>query len=138
MTIHVLGSTRIDGVAGELTRRDAVVLSALCLRLGEVVSLDSISDALWGEDPPKSASKVVQGAVVRLRKLLGAQAIETATAGYRVRLADEDLDAREFERLVARGRSFALTRDHHRASTTFEQALALWRGEAFADLREWD
>ena len=139
MTIHILGTTRVDGVAGDLTRRDAVVLSALCLRPGESVSRDTIADALWRENPPKSASKVVQGAIVRLRKLLGTDVIETTHTGYRVHLSEnDDLDARQFERLVARARSFTLTRDHHRAAMTFEQSLALWSGDAFSDLGDWD
>jgi DNA-binding SARP family transcriptional activator/WD40 repeat protein len=136
--VQVLGPTRIEGSDDALTRRDAVVLSALCVMPGEAMSIDVLADALWGEQLPKSWSKVVQGAVVRLRKLLGAHAIETTQTGYRVRLLDGELDTHEFERLAARGRSFAAVREPHRAATTFEQALALWRGPAFAELPDWD
>jgi DNA-binding SARP family transcriptional activator/WD40 repeat protein len=138
MGVQVLGPTRIDGSDVALTRRDAVVLSALCVRPGEAMPVDVLADALWGEHLPKSWSKVVQGAVVRLRKLLGTNSIETTQTGYRVHLPDGGLDTHEFERLAARGRSFAAVREPHRAATTFEQALALWRGPAFAELPDWD
>ena len=61
-----------------------MVLGALALRLGEVVSAERLADALWGERPPTSWNKVVQGCVVRLRKLLGPGAIETLPQGYRL------------------------------------------------------
>ena len=137
MTVRLLGPTHIEG-SDALTRRDAVVLSALCVTPGEALSVDTLADALWGTQLPKSWSKVVQGTIVRLRKLLGAQAIETTQTGYRLQLPDRDLDTHEFERLVARGRSFAAVREPHRAATAFEDALALWRGPAFAELPDWD
>ena len=138
MTIRLLGPARIDGCGAALRRRDAVVLGALCVTPGAPVPVDVLADALWGGEVPQSGSKVVQGAVMRLRKLLGADTIETTPAGYRLRVSDCELDTREFERLVARGRSFAAARDPHRAATTFEQALAMWRGAPFAELPDWD
>ena len=114
------------------------MLGALCVTPGAPVPVDVLADALWGDEVPKSGSKVVQGAVMRLRKLLGADTIETTPAGYRLRVSDCELDTSEFERLVARGRSFAAARDPHRAATTFEQALAMWRGAPFAELPDWD
>src|SRR5262245_40068973 len=80
LTIQLLGPARIDGF-GALRRRDAVVLEVLCIEPGEPVSVEVIADALWGDEVPPSSSKVVQGAVMRLRKLLGAAAIETTPAG---------------------------------------------------------
>ena len=138
MTIQLLGPAKIDGTAPALRRRDAVVLGALCVRPGEPVSVEALAEALWGDQLPKSSSKVVQGAVMRLRKVLGAEAIETTPGGYRFCLRDGELDTYEFERLVARARSFAAAREPHRAATTFQQALELWRGVPFSELADWD
>ena len=52
--------------------------------------------------------------------------------GYRLALADGDLDARQFERLAAEGHRL-LEEDPGRAGQTLREALALWRGRALAD-----
>ena len=72
MAIAVLGPLKVDGDASALGPRDRVVLAVLALRPGEVVGPDGLADALWGDEPPASWSKVVQGCVMRVRKLLGA------------------------------------------------------------------
>jgi len=47
------------------------LLAILVLHRGEPVSVDRLIDALWGERPPASATKIVQGHVSSLRKVLG-------------------------------------------------------------------
>src|SRR5262245_54974780 len=107
MTIQLLGPARIDGAGAAWRRRDARVPGALCVTPGTPVDVEVLADALWGDEVPKSGSKVVQGAVMRLRKMLGPLAIETTPAGYRLLVSECELDTHEFERLVARARSFA-------------------------------
>lgn len=138
--IAVLGTTKIDGTtdAGSLTRRDRVVLGALATSHGEALTVDQLSDALWGDEPPKSSAKVVQGSVMRLRRLLGNDAIETTGAGYRLTLDGDTVDAHAFERLVARSRQLAASREPERAAAACEQALALWRGVPLPELADWD
>ena len=82
--IALLGPLAIDGGDVSLGPRDRVVLTALATRAGEVVSAEQLADALWGEQPPASWSKVVAGCVSRLRRALGAEAIETTSHGYRL------------------------------------------------------
>ena len=98
---------------------------------------ESLADALWGERPPASWAKVVQGCVVRLRRTLGPNAIVTVSGGYRLALVGDDLDTTQFERLVERGRTQAATGEPEQAAATFERALLLWRGAPFADLDGW-
>ncbi len=76
MGITVLGPLTVDG-SERLGPRDRVVLQALATRLGQPVSADELMDALWADHPPPSAAKNLQSCVVRLRKALGAAAIET-------------------------------------------------------------
>jgi WD40 repeat protein/DNA-binding SARP family transcriptional activator len=138
--INVLGPLQVDGVGGNgllLGPRDRVVLEALVLKPGGVVSTDRLADALWGENVPTTWPKVLQGCVMRLRKALGRSAIETSGGGYRLVMAADDLDSVVFERLVERGRALALMGEADRAAVTFARALALWRGPAFDDLRHW-
>ena len=137
MGIAVLGPLRVDGNPAPAAPRDRVVLGALALRLGEVVSAERLADALWGERPPTSWNKVVQGCVVRLRKLLGAGAIETVPQGYRLVVARDDVDACRFERLVGRARELLTLGEPERAAYIIGEALALWRGRALSDLEGW-
>jgi DNA-binding SARP family transcriptional activator/WD40 repeat protein len=109
----------------------------MALRPGQVVNADRLADALWGEQPPASWPKVVQGCVVRLRRTLGAGSIETVAGGYRLVLAGDDLDTTQFERLVARGRGQAATGEPEQAAAAFARALVLWRGNPFQDLDKW-
>jgi DNA-binding response OmpR family regulator len=53
-----------------LAGREAVVLSVLALRAGEVVSTAALMEGLWGEAPPPTAPKALQNVFVRLRKRL--------------------------------------------------------------------
>ena len=137
MGIAVLGPLEVDGGTIGLSPRDRVVLSALVVGRGDPVSADALADALWGDDPPASSVKIVQGCVVRLRKLLGAAAIESGSSGYRLTLTDDEVDQRRFERLLEGARD-ALDADPARASYLVRDALDLWRGRALADLVEWE
>ena len=68
---------------------------------GEVVSAEQLADVVWGEQLPPSWPKVIQGCVVRLRKVLGTHAIETVPLGYRLAVPLDEIDAQRFERAVA-------------------------------------
>ncbi len=135
--LRVLGPLEVDGAAPALGPRDRVVVSALALSIGNRVEADVLADALWGEAPPASAAKVVQGCVSRLRRVLGADTIETAAGGYRLLPDLVTADAQEFEDLVKRAQEHIALRTPERAIPLLVDALALWRGPALADLEDW-
>ena len=136
MGIGVLGPlTAGAGVA--LSPRDRVVLSALVVRSGSVTAAEELADALWGDQPPVSWNKVVPGCVNRLRKALGAGVIITSPDGYRLELADGEVDVHNFERLVAKGHQMLALGEPDRAILAFREALALWRGPALREVEEW-
>lgn len=137
MGITVLGPIGIDGVAGELGRRDRVVLGVLAMRPGQATTLDRLQDALWGQTPPKSADKVAQGCVWRLRKALGRAAIETSGPGYTLVVPADDVDAHRFERMVGRGRELIAVGELDRAAFVLSEAERLWRGRPYAELEGW-
>jgi len=135
--IAVLGPVNVQGDTSILGPRDRVVAAALALRPGEAVRSERLADALWGEQPPATWIKVVQGCVARLRKVLGAAAIETTHQGYRLVLPADDVDAQRFERLVVRGRELLTLGEPERAAHVIGEGLALWRGRALVDLDGW-
>lgn len=137
MGIGLLGPLQIDGSDVGLGRRDRVVLAVLAVAGGEPVSTDRISDALWGATPPASAAKVVQGCVVRLRRLLGHDAVVTTAQGYRLDLGPDQLDTERFERGVARARELLAAGELDRAGFIAEEARRWWRGPPLADLESW-
>lgn len=136
MGISVLGPLEVDGQPG-FPPRDRVVLQALVIHDRAAVAADVLADALWGENPPTSWAKIVQGSVWRLRRALGHSAIETTTAGYRLSVGDDEIDLRQFQELVAQGRSLAAAGQPARAAARFAKALALWRGDPLPDLERW-
>ena len=138
MRIALLGPLVIDGGGGKIGPRDRVVLAALAVRPGEVYSADRLADALWGDRPPATSKKVVQGCVARLRKALGPGTIETLPQGYRLQVSSDQLDTLLFEHLAVRGRELLTVGEAERASYTLGQALDLWRGEALVDLNGWE
>src|SRR5262249_19630822 len=132
----VLGPTAIDDV-GALSPRDRAVLGALVVERGDVTSPDRLAEALWGDAPPGSWRKVIQSTIVRLRRALGATAIETTPHGYRLALGADDVDAWTFERLLANAQSLSQFGEADRAAFMLERALALWHGEPLQDLDGW-
>jgi len=114
--------------------RHRALLVLLLAHSNQVVPSTRLIDELWGEDPAPSAANILQGAVSQLRKALGKDAIETRGSGYSVRVGPDQLDVHRFERLADAG-SEALGRCRFdEAAETLTEALALWRGEALADL----
>jgi WD40 repeat protein/DNA-binding SARP family transcriptional activator len=103
-----------------------------------VVSAEQLTDALWGDEPPASATKVVQGCIARLRKILGADAIETTAQGYRLTVDHDDLDARRFERLLSRGRELLSLGQPERAAHVLGEATELWQGDPLREIEDWD
>jgi len=138
MGIAVLGPMEVDGQSNVLAPRDRVVLSALVVRAGDPISTEALADALWGDDLPASWAKVVHGCIVRLRKRLGAAAIESGAAGYRLAVNEAEVDNRRFERLFERAREALAGGDAERTSYLVREALDLWRGRALIDLEEWE
>ncbi len=117
-------------------RKQRTLLTVLLLHANEVVSRDQLIDAMWGERLPPSAAESLDAYVYRLRKLLGHDRLPRARGGYMLRVGPGELDVDEFERLVASARRLAEAGDHRAAVDPLTQALALWRGPAWADMLE--
>ena len=132
--LEVLDQGRVLPLGGAKQR---ALLAVLLLRPNEVVSVDRLIDELWGEEPPSTATKVVQVYVSQLRKSLAGDksqpVIETRPPGYAVRVEPGRLDVECFEGLLSRARRRRSAGDLEETASVLREALALWRGEALAD-----
>jgi predicted ATPase/DNA-binding SARP family transcriptional activator len=136
LEIGILGPliARADGrplTVAEGRRRSLLLL--LALRAPEVVSADVVLEALWPGADRERGVRSLQVTVSRLRSDLGpaSASLETAGAGYRLRLAPDALDAQHFERLLA---DATRAGEPRAARELLEQALALWRGPPLSDV----
>jgi class 3 adenylate cyclase len=112
--------------------KQRALLGVLLLHANESISSERLIDELWGDRPPARAHKLVQGYVSGLRKLLGPARVVTRSPGYLVRVEAGELDALEFDRLVAEARAAG---EPPLKAERLREALELWRGSALADLR---
>jgi DNA-binding SARP family transcriptional activator/ABC-type branched-subunit amino acid transport system substrate-binding protein len=116
--------------------RQRVVLAYLVLEANRVVPTDRLIDQIWGDEPPDAARQALFAYVSRLRKLLGPGRIQARAPGY-ILLADRhEIDALRFVDLVDEARRLSV--DRETAATRLAEALDLWRGDALADLADYD
>ncbi|MFP5317026.1 MAG: BTAD domain-containing putative transcriptional regulator [Acidimicrobiia bacterium] len=143
MRVCVLGPLEVvDGGApvtlgGPKERR---LLAALALQPGQVVAESRLVDVLWGDDPPRTATKTLQNYVLRLRKALssgsGGLSIVTVPPGYVLRGAPEAFDSLDVVARLSEARQAARAGDHGRAAELLEEALALWRGPSLVEFAD--
>jgi predicted ATPase/DNA-binding SARP family transcriptional activator len=136
MEIRLLGPVEVCLDGGDVALGGArlrSVLAMLALRANEPVSNAALSEGLWGERPPASATKTVQVYVSRLRKLLDGTDAEILTRGrgYELRVPAECVDALRFERLVT-----AAAGGGEAPDGAVREALSLWRGTPLHDLAD--
>src|SRR5581483_10550038 len=131
---RILGPLEVVAADGEPLalggQRQRAVLALLLLHANRVVSTELLVDSLWGEQPPRTATTSLQNAIVALRKVLGPEVLETRAPGYVLHVAPDDFDLARFERLVAAARGL----ESAEKAEALREALALWRGEALAEL----
>ncbi|HXP33544.1 MAG TPA: BTAD domain-containing putative transcriptional regulator [Acidimicrobiales bacterium] len=133
LRVRLLGELQVEGCdPAELGRRQQrTLLKILALHHGRPVSVDHLTECLWGDAAPARASDQLSVLVSRLRSVLGPERIERTDAGYRLRLDWLDLDAladyaTEAEHRLGQGRVVA-------ARTAAAAGIALVRGRLLAD-----
>ncbi|GGY40316.1 BTAD domain-containing putative transcriptional regulator [Streptomyces djakartensis] len=135
---RILGTTqalRTDGTAVPVGgARLRALLTVLALRAGRTVPAGTLVDEVWGGEPPADAPGALQALVGRLRRALGADAVTSVAGGYRLTSGADDIDLHRFERLAGEGVRALADGDPAKAAAVLDEALALWRGPALADL----
>jgi predicted ATPase/DNA-binding SARP family transcriptional activator len=112
------------------------VLALLALRVNSVVRDSELIDALWGENPPLRADKLVQQYISDVRKVLPPDTIQTEPGGYRLCIPAENVDVTRFERLLRSGTEALHANDQSGALERFNEAFGLWRGQPLPDLAD--
>ncbi|CAM5578951.1 AfsR/SARP family transcriptional regulator [Streptomyces griseorubiginosus] len=111
------------------SRKQRILLAALLLEAGRVVSTKSLKEALWGSTPPASAKASLHNHVSRLRRLLDdPERLQAVAPGYLLRVAPGELDVQVFESHAARARGAHAHGDWTETLHACAAALALWRG----------
>ncbi|MFJ5773999.1 BTAD domain-containing putative transcriptional regulator [Streptomyces sp. NPDC093094] len=137
LRFSVLGPLAVHGDGrplplGPLKQR--VVLAALLSSANSPVSVDALTDAVWPEEPPRTARKNLQVYVSALRALLadgdpGRPRLSHTGAGYVLRATEDELDLLRFRALVRAAEG----QQPREAARLLRQALDLWEGAPLGD-----
>lgn len=139
MQVRVLGDVEVE-VAGRLADlggpKPRALVALLVAAGGRPVHVELLIDQIWGEEPPARVEASLQSYVARLRRSLepdrapGAPAarLRTHAAGYSLAVDEQSVDARRFTTLLREAREAEV----ERAEVLLTDALALWRGDAYA------
>ncbi|MER5435297.1 AfsR/SARP family transcriptional regulator [Streptomyces sp. NPDC002588] len=121
------------------------VLSLLALHPGRVVTVSTLLEELWGDNPPRSALTTLQTYVLQLRRLIAEalgdshsraakEILATRHGGYSLVVPPEAVDVQPFRRLIRSGRTAYELGDDRTAATMLGDALDLWLGTALLDV----
>jgi DNA-binding SARP family transcriptional activator len=145
MYFSVLGPLTVSTAAGRPVdipeAKVRALLGVLLVHAGRTVSADRLVEDLWGDRLPRDPAGALQTKVSRLRRALaraepGAEKlVESRAPGYALRVGPGDVDSGRFTETTAA----AYATDHpHTKAELLTRALALWQGDAFADLADLD
>jgi DNA-binding SARP family transcriptional activator/WD40 repeat protein len=145
MRFSVLGPMAVHGPRGAVDvvgGKERTLLAHLVAAGGRVVTVDELADSLWDDQPPRSPGKALQTYVLRLRNALEPERrgvptiVVTEGSGYRLAVADHEVDAGLFAHLAADGRAALDAGRPDEAAEILREALDLWRGPAYAGFEE--
>jgi DNA-binding SARP family transcriptional activator len=134
---RLLGPLEVIGPRGSIgisSQRQRTILARLVLERGRTVSRDRLVDDVWGDEPPATARHAIDVHVGGLRRLLGANRIESQPGGFRLSLAGIETDLDRFEALTTSAARALEAGNPKAAAADYDSALALWRGPALVDL----
>ena len=141
MEFSVLGPVELTAGGRPLAlggARARGVLAMLLAHANQVVSADRLADELWPGRPADRAAASLQVRLSELRKAFrfaGADdRLATRPPGYLLTVAPGDLDSLRFAQLAEEGAAALEAGDAATAAQRLTDALALWRGPAFAGI----
>jgi DNA-binding response OmpR family regulator len=92
MQLRLLGPLQLHDAAGSVHAggpKERTVLAVLAIDAGAVVPESHLIEALWPDDPPRTAARTLQSYISRLRMALAAPddslLIDAVPGGYRLR-----------------------------------------------------
>ncbi len=136
MWVQLLGRVRVFGDDGTELEvggpKQQTVLALLYSDPGVPVSIGTLTEALWGDDPPDRANRSLSTYVSNLRRVLGGT-LARHGSGYVAQIDRDWVDACVFDRQVALARRL-IEGDPIAALEVVEEALELWQAEPFGGL----
>ncbi|MFD8597378.1 BTAD domain-containing putative transcriptional regulator [Kitasatospora sp. NPDC059646] len=138
LRFRLLGQLAAEGDDGPLalgSLKQRSVLAALLGHPNALLSTDLLTEAVWEDEPPRSARKNLQVYVSGLRGTLGGERLVHRPGGYELRVAEQELDSLRFEGLVRSGREAAARQEDAAAARLLGEALRLWEGPPLPELR---
>ena len=122
--------------------RRRALFAVLAAHAGRAVGRDELILALWGHSPPSTAAGNIYTYVSALRHSLAplreprspGGPLTSGPAGYRLRLAPGALDSDRFTALPDAATDLAGAGRPGDAVARLDEALALWHGDAYANL----
>jgi len=150
LRVGVLGPVTVWRDGREVTAgqpRQLAVLGVLASRANRVVSRGELVDAVWGDQPPATVESGIYTYVAGLRRVLEpdrprpnpdrtrrvpGRVLVSSGGGYLLRLDPGGFDSERFEDCLTRARGLRASGDPCGAVRVVDEALALWRGQAFA------
>ncbi|MFD9405875.1 BTAD domain-containing putative transcriptional regulator [Streptomyces sp. NPDC059989] len=143
MRFGVLGQLSVWTTGGTAVRvpelKVRTLLASLLADAGRPVSTHRLIDDLWGEEPPGNPLRALQAKVSQLRRVLdeaepgGRDLVASRAPGYALAAPQGSLDSADFAALAAKARASS---DPGERAALFADALAVWRGPAFADFTD--
>jgi predicted ATPase/DNA-binding SARP family transcriptional activator len=135
--LSVLGPVLVDGRAPRGAKERAL-LARLLVSPGAPVPAETLIEAAWPTDRRDRATRSLHVRLAALRALLdparprgnAGRVLVRDPAGYRLAVDHATVDAQRFARLADE----AARQPSSEALAVCDEALALWRGEPFADL----
>lgn len=106
--------------------RGLLALLAGDLRTG--CSTERLVAGLWPDELPERPGKALQVLVSRARAQLGADVLASTPTGYRLTLAEDQVDSSALLRHAAASADRARAGDHAGSLAAAEAGLALWKG----------
>ena len=126
LRLRLLGPFTVEGEWAPVPVGNARrVLALLAVRLGELVPLSTIVDALWEGDPPERADRNVAALISRVRRAIGRDRIDGTSAAYRLLSDGVGVDLHEATELVQTAEQELRHGRYALASTSAEQAARM-------------
>ncbi|WP_033346220.1 AfsR/SARP family transcriptional regulator [Catenuloplanes japonicus] len=135
MRVRLLGPVTIARDGGPVVLgggRRTAVFTALALQAGHAVTRDELIAAVWGEDPPVSATGSLYTYVSDLRAALGPDRDVLSSGGgtYTLLLPPDAIDVTRFEALREQARRHRTDGDPTAEAAELDAALRLWAEDA--------
>ncbi|WP_344627604.1 AfsR/SARP family transcriptional regulator [Kitasatospora arboriphila] len=141
LRLSVLGPMQVRRGAAQLRTggpQQQAMLAVLLLRRGLAVGAGELAEAIWGDEPPGTATGIIRTYAWRWRRVLedgeGPQVLATGGDGYRLDLPTSAVDVFRAEEAAACAERASTDGETAQARDLLDAALAFWRGEPLAGI----